>query len=58
MESANFQMVNIENASSQERSENTRQLTMPTISEEEQVNFTLEKWQRRTLCGNQHDHQP
>lgn len=57
MELANFQAVNIENASSQERSENTHQLTMPTVSEEDQANFPSEKQQRCTHYGNQHDHQ-
>lgn len=58
IESANFQAANIENASSQERSENAHQLTLPTISEEEQVNFTSEKRQQCTHCDNQRDHQP
>ena len=52
MESANFQEANIENASSQERSEKAHQLTMPTISEEEQVNSTSEKRQQCTHCNN------
>ena len=34
------------------------ELTMPTISEEEQVNFTSEKRQQCTHCSNQRDHQP
>ena len=51
MESANFQATNIENDSSQERSENAHQLTRPTISEED-------KRQQCTHCGNQRDHQP
>ena len=58
VESANFQTANIENASSQERQGNAHQLTMPTISEEEQVNFTSEKRQQCTHYGNQRDHQP
>ena len=54
----NFQAANIENASSQELSENAHRLTIPTISEEEQVNFTSEKLQQFTHCGNQRNHQP
>jgi len=43
MESANFQVANIENASSQEHSEFAHQLTTPALSKEEQVNFTSDK---------------
>ncbi|XP_022797971.1 uncharacterized protein K02A2.6-like [Stylophora pistillata] len=46
MESTNFQAANIENTSCQERSENAHQLTIPTISEQEQVSFTSEKRQK------------
>ena len=53
MESANFQAANIENASSQEHSEFALQLTTPTLSEEQQVNFTSDKRQQCTHCGNQ-----
>ena len=54
MESANFQAANIESASSQF----AHQLTTTTISEEEQANFTLDKRQQCTHCGDQLDHQP
>ena len=55
MESANFQAANIENASSQENSEFAHQLTTPTLSDEEQANFTSDKRQQCTQCGNQPD---
>ena len=58
MESANFQAANIENASPQENSEFAHQLTTPTLSEEEQANFTSDQRQQCTHCGNQPDHQP
>ena len=46
IESANFQAANIENASSQELG--IRSLTTPTLSEEEQANFTSDKRQQCT----------
>ena len=55
---ANFQAANIENASSQENSEFAHQLTTLTLSEEEWANFTSDKQQQCTHCGNQPDHQP
>jgi len=58
MKSVNFQAANIENVSSQEHSEYAHQLTTPTLSEEEQVNFTSDKRQQCTHCCNQPDHQP
>ncbi|PFX31489.1 Counting factor associated protein D [Stylophora pistillata] len=53
-----LQAANIENTSSQERSHKAHQLTTPTVSEKDQVNFTSEKQQQCTHCGNQRDHQP
>ena len=49
--SANFQAANIENAASQEHSEFAHQLTTPTISKEDQTNFTSDKRQQCTHYG-------
>jgi len=56
MESANFQAANIENALSQEHLEFALQLTTPTLSNEEEGNFTSDEQQQCTHCSNQPNH--